>query len=156
MNAAEYLKNELQTIAEQFPNVNIRYGYDNLIDTHIVELLPLIEYNTNEALDNAWIPLSIAFLEKYATEEIVFISSDSSLSLSTVIFEFNHKACSEENIIAELFSPIAEQLFTYDFPTNMPNSKLIGNTVFSLSGSTRTEKVDESLNYFEDLYSQAA
>jgi len=92
MNPTNYLKRELKIIAKNFPNVNIRYGYNKVIETHIVELLPLVEYNENNKLDDAWIPLSISFLEKYMGEEIAFISSDSSLSLKDTIFEFNASA----------------------------------------------------------------
>lgn len=158
MKAADFLHKELKAIADRFPNVNIRYGYDDIIETHIVELLPLIEYNTNEELDKAWIPLSINFLEIYSNDEIAFVSSDSSLSLKNIIFEFNPKACTEENIISELFFELTKINLVYTFPTEIPKGVIIQESSTKLlfqQPSTKKEVID----YVEDLenyYSNAA
>lgn len=154
MTPVEFLQIELKKVAEKFPNVNIRYGYDDIIDTHVVELLPLIEYNSNDELDKAWIPLSIEFLRKYMNEEIAFISSDSSLSLKDIIFEYNYKDCTEENIISELFAPLTEQTLFYEFPTDIPNSRVIENAflVYPNKHSTFYPETD----FLEIAYPEAA
>jgi hypothetical protein len=134
MTSVEFLRAELSLIAEKFQNVHIKYGFNSKIETHIVELLPLIEYTSNRDLDNAWIPLSIKFMETFKDEEIAFISSDSSLSLKEFIFEFNAGVSKEENFISEiLVEPIGKQLkiYSYSFPTCMPNST-INATAISL------------------------
>lgn len=154
MKATEYLQKELKVIADKFPNVNIRYGYDKIINTHIVELLPLIEYHSNEDLDNAWIPLSISFLEKYMDEEIAFISSDSSLSPVSVIFEFNPKACTEENIIPELFEQLTKNSLKYTFFTEIPQHVTMqdsGIKFFDFTAkNTLTDDNDDSEMYYLD------
>lgn len=121
IKSVEYLQKELKLIADNFPDVNIRYGYNQIIKTHIVELLPLVEYDTNETLENAWIPLSISFLKNYMDEEIAFISSDSTLSLKKVLFEFNPITFSEKNIISKLYNTLTYSNVKYNFPTVMPN-----------------------------------
>lgn len=155
MAAVDFLKKELNILAEKFPTVHIKYGYNEKIDTHIVELLPLIEYTSNKELDNAWVPLSINFMETFENEEIAFISSDSSLSLKNVIFEFN-AACKEEDIITELFAPFTKGfgLYNYTFPTSMPKGKIISQPLLDFS-STPIQKIDEG-DILDNSYSQAA
>ena len=156
MNPVEFLKYELQHIAVKFPHVHIKYGYNSLIDTHIVELLPLIEYIENTELDKSWIPLSIKFMEEFTNDNIAFISSDSSLAIKDVIFEFNPLACSEENIISEIFAPFAEIEFNYDFPTDIPNGRIIDTASFNLSRGCIKVVDNQEPNYLENAYSEAA
>ncbi len=156
MTPAEFLKKELNILATKFPGVHIKYGFNNKIDMHIVELLPLIEYSNNKELDKSWFPVSINFMEIYKDEEIAFISSDSSLSLKDVIFEFNHTACREENIITELFGPLTKEFITYSysFPTSMPNGRIISPSIVKFLDSP-IEKIDES-HILDNSYLHAA
>jgi hypothetical protein len=154
MNSTEFLKNELQLIATKFPSVHIKYGYNSMIETHIVELLPLIEFTTNVELDNTWIPLSLKFMEIFKDEEVAFISSDSSLSLKNVIFEFNESACTEEGIITELFAALMENTINYTFPTDIPNGILIGSSIISFL-SLPIEKLSDE-HYSDNSYLAAA
>lgn len=156
MNSVEFLKNELKTLAQKFPKVHIKYGFNSLIETHIVELLPLIEYTENIELDKAWIPLSIQFMEEYVDDNIAFISSDSPLSLKEVTFEFNSTACSEGNIISELFAPLTESELHYDFPAEMPNGKIMTNAFVNLSENFIKNVTQGEYDFSENLYSQAA
>ena len=134
MTSTDFLKRELEAIANKFTNVHIKYGYNDIIETHIVELLPLIEYNTNKALDDAWIPVSLKFMEMFKDEEVAFISSDSSLTLKNVIFEFN-ASCTEESVISELYAPLTEIHLCYTFPTEFPNGRILANTNFNCLNS---------------------
>lgn len=154
MTSVEFLKKELQEIANSFPTVHIKYGYNVVIETHIVELLPLIEYQKNSALDKAWIPLSLKFMELYKEEEVAFISSDSSLSLKNTIFEFNTNSCKEENIISELFASLTDNTFNYSFPTEIPNGIIMDNTIGNFL-STPIEKLSEE-SFLENSYLAAA
>ena len=156
MTSVEFLKVELQALAAKFPNVHIKYGFNTKIDLHIVELLPLIEYTTNKKLDEAWIPVSINFLQTFKDEEVNFISSDSRLSLKESIFEFNENACSEENIIAELFSKIAEQEFNYEFPTSMPNGRVMENAFFNIAQYCIKAPLKEESYFLDNAYPEAA
>lgn len=152
MNSLEYLKKELEKIAGNFPKVNIKYGYNDLIDSHIVELLPVTEYYNNNELEDAWIPLSINFIQEFQNEDIAFISSDSPLSLSNIIFEFNKDACSEQNVIAEIFSSFVENEFNYSFPTEIPNGISIELPEIS-SQSVYYENSNKCETLYADNYS---
>src|SRR5690349_8794749 len=89
MKPVDFIQSRLENIAKAFPQVHIKYAFNNVILTHIIELLPLSEYQYNSALDDAWIPLSFEFKRSFPDEEIAFVSSDSILSIHTAAFEFN-------------------------------------------------------------------
>ena len=115
--------------------------------------LPLVEYNTNTALDEAWISISLMFNETFANEEVVFISSDSTLSLKDVLFELNPFACTEGNIITELFATLTEKEVSYTFSKLFVNGK-VTNTSFVNFKNHPTENQNKIHN--EDSYLAAA
>ncbi len=126
MTSVDFLKSELQIIADKFPNVHIKYGYNNIIETHVIELLPLIEYTNNVELDRTWVPLSLQFMEIF-NEDVTFISSDSSLSIRNVIFEFN-ASCTDEKIFTEIYAALTNEPICYTFPVSMQGGYLIQNS----------------------------
>ncbi|MEJ7682251.1 MAG: hypothetical protein WKG06_31260 [Segetibacter sp.] len=133
MKPVEFLQIALESISKNFPNVHIKYGYNTIINTHRVELLPISEYRYNSALDEACIPLSFKFREVFPKEEIAFVSSDSKLSIDNPILEFN--APSFEDVIAEVFARFSEQELNYTFPTCIPNQAIsIENSIVRLLG----------------------
>lgn len=82
MTTIEFIKNELAKIAVKFPQVEIRYGYNHDINTHIVQFDPLDAYYNLPELDAMWISFSIEFDEKFIDESIAFIGADSILSIT--------------------------------------------------------------------------
>jgi len=155
MKAVDFLYSELETISKAFPRVSIKYGYNTIIDTHIVELLPIEEYLNNAALDAAWIPLSFKFRETFPKDEITFISSDSSLAINNPIFEFNQQEANCD-AISELFSQLSnEELnYTYTFPTSIPIEAItISNPIIAELNSPHQE-IDNEID--DNLYYQAA
>ncbi|SFO50322.1 hypothetical protein SAMN05428949_5459 [Chitinophaga sp. YR627] len=89
INPVEFIRNKLNALADTFKAVNIKYAFNDIIHVHVVELTPVSEYYNNLALDNAWIPLSLEFESLYETDNIVFISSDSSLRILDAEMEWN-------------------------------------------------------------------
>lgn len=120
MNPLDFLKTELEKVSKNFTNVQFKYEYNNIISTHIVEILPLDEYLHNDKLSETWIPLSIEFGQIFPNEEIAFISSDSILRINDPIFEFN---ILNQNFtdISSFYAPITQQEFHYSFPEVMSN-----------------------------------
>lgn len=157
-NTFEFLYKELGAIAENFPQVHIKCGYDRVIETHIVELLPLSEYQNNTALDDAWIPLSIRFMETFAQDDISFISSGSTLNIDNVLFEFNVHSGSEENIISELYSSYTEVTMNYTFSNIALAGEILPNStsVFSIKTSLERTSIDLANCGPLDTYSAAA
>ena len=132
MTPVNFLRNELEKISKEFSQIHIKYAYNNLIYTHVVELLPLSEYQNNDELDNTWIPLSFYFREKYPKEEITFVSSDSTLSIQHPEFELNIPSL-DDLMIAKVFKPFSEKEYDYTFPTCIPNrTEVVGGYVGDL------------------------
>ncbi len=88
MTAVEYLKEKLCILANKFPQVTIKYGFDVVINTHIVELTPQDEYYYNTALDDSWIPISLDFMQHFPNDYISFVSNDSTLRVEEPQFSF--------------------------------------------------------------------
>ena len=154
MQEVEFLKSRLKSIAENFSNIHIKYGYDSIIESHIVEILPLHEFETNVELDKAWIPLSMEFMETYPEAEIAFISSDSSLVIENILFEYNVPSQCTHELISEFFDPFTEYALCYTFPTNIPAGHIMKNSVggflnYPLQNLEDTEDI-------ENTYSTAA
>lgn len=155
MQAQEFLKAELKSLSEIFPKVNFRYGFDEIIDVHVVEINPLEQYYSNKELDDAWVPIALRFLETYETEEIVFISSDSSLKIENSVFEFNKlKISTEEDLISELYSDLAnKEMPSYTFTERATFGSVI-NAQLAVFLATSNER-EEISPKFENIYTYA-
>jgi hypothetical protein len=81
MEAIEYIKNGLENLSNQFPQVQIRYAFNYEINTHIIQFDPIDVYYNLPELDAAWIPFSVEFDTNFMDESIAFIGSDSILSI---------------------------------------------------------------------------
>jgi hypothetical protein len=86
---AEFLYKELEILADKFPGIHIRCGYNAMIRFHVVELLPFEEFKNNDELANDWMSLYFKFVETFNHRNITFISADATLSIGNVLFEFN-------------------------------------------------------------------
>ena len=153
MNVKDFLHKELESISKDFPQVQIKYSFNKIINTHIIVLLPLEEYQNNAALDDAWIPLSFKFRASFPDEEIAFVSSDSSLSKDDAVFEFN-VISRDIDLIADLFTSFSEEEFNYTFPTCMPIGAITIGT--SISGILDYPKERIHEEYDIDTFYQAA
>jgi hypothetical protein len=91
MLAQEFLYSNLQALASSFPNVEIKYKYNDYAETHIVELTPQSEYDGNQALEDAWIKIVHDFWKEFPSEDISFLSSDSTLRITDPTFTLNQK-----------------------------------------------------------------
>jgi len=103
MTPRTYIEEKLRGLHSKFPHISIRYGIDHSINAHLIELLPLEEYNTNKALDKAWFPISLEFRKVFPEDDIAFFSSDSLLSIDEPIFELTPLYRNEKEILSCLF-----------------------------------------------------
>lgn len=155
MNPTDFLYKSLEHIALAFPRVHIKYSFNGIINTHVVELLPIEEYQNNTALDNAWIPLSFKFRETFPSEEITFISSDSTLAIQNPIFEFNALACYDDPL-AIIFESLSTESINYSFPTIMPVvATFVGNSITKVL-SYPEQQIDDRPDLDLDTFYQAA
>lgn len=154
MSAQNFLYSALEDISIKFPQVGIKYSFNSVINTHIVVLLPLEEYHSNSALDDAWIPLSFQFRELFPEDEIAFVSSDSSLSSSTPIFEFN-RLSNAFTIPESFFETFSVEALDYSFSTRMPIGAItIGAPIAGILDYPKENiRFDDSIHYY---YQEAA
>lgn len=154
MTPVDFLHKELENISKDFPQIHIKYEFNSIIHTHIVELLPVEEYRFNNALDDAWMPLSFKFCETFPEEEIAFISSDSELAIEVPTFEFNIP-CANFDLIPSFFEKLAIGEFNYTFPTTMPvGAKAIGLSITDVLKSPKQDLLKEQ--DLSNIYQQAA
>lgn len=84
MDPIIFLKDKLEHLSIHFPQIHIKYKYNNTIGIHVVQLTPFEEYYFNTNLDEAWISISLAFKNTFELEDIAFISSDSTLAINDI------------------------------------------------------------------------
>ncbi len=156
MNPVDFLKKELGILARKFPNIYLRYGYNDIINTYIVELLPLSEYLNNKALDESWIPVSVRFNEVFKNDDIsiAFISSDSSLSVTEIIADYNNPVYTNDDSINQIFNRLTERINGYSFPVNMPDGLFLNQDIMKFL-KLPVENI-ESNEAFDDAYLNAA
>lgn len=91
MLAKDFIKEKLTFLAQAFPHILIKYEFNELIKTHVVELSPIESYYKDPVLDDAWIDISSKFQERFPSEDISFVSVDSTLKINNPEFTFNNE-----------------------------------------------------------------
>lgn len=100
MTPRNYIEQKLRELHSKFPHISIRYGIDQSINAHLIEIMPLDEYNSNQALDKAWFPISLEFRKIFPEDDIAFFSSDSLLSIDEPIFELTPLYRNEKEVLS--------------------------------------------------------
>lgn len=153
MTPLEFIKDGLTKLSLLFPLVNIRYEYNVSINSHVVQLTPEKEYYNNQDLDAEWIPFSLKFKETFKDQDIVFVSSDSNLSIPNPQYEWNslHELLSfsyytnlissysglvtgvEFPVIIQEFPIVSHQMDLYS--TQVTNTKIETETIVTFNES---------------------
>ena len=107
MLAKNFIFEKLTSLAQVFPHIVVKYEFNKLAKTHIVELSPMEYYYNDPALDDAWIAISKEFIEQFPSEDISFISVDSSLKIKNPEYIFNNQS-SKIHLRPILFSNLNE------------------------------------------------
>lgn len=84
--AKEFLLDNLSNLAGLFPVIHIRY--ENRNNKHIVEVIPLSVYESDEDYLKAEMYIEKHFEVLFPEEEIVFISENSLTQIKYVDYEF--------------------------------------------------------------------
>lgn len=151
MNSVDFIYDELAKLSVNFPGIHFKYGFNDVIKTHIVELAPEIEYESNPALDNAWIPLSFKFKESFPDEDIAFVPPSSTLAIKISKFEFNAPIVSDVGF--NFYCELADSVLRYTFPTKMTSATSV-NISFEQALKRPQESVEDINN--EYIYQSAA
>ncbi len=86
MNSNKYTKEIVDLIVLTFPSVKCYYEFDELFNTHYLEIEPKQEFDKNEALNILLDDLYFEFIEKYPSESIAFSTNNGKLNLSNVCY----------------------------------------------------------------------
>ncbi|MCK9204685.1 MAG: hypothetical protein M0P58_09675 [Bacteroidales bacterium] len=87
MKSKEYLIEKISRIAEIFSHLSFRYQYDIIDQTHIVEVKPLEDFNSNEDYATYEADLTFSFDQKFFPESVMFVSEDSLTKVTNPEFE---------------------------------------------------------------------
>jgi hypothetical protein len=77
MNSKEFLIERLKEMSSKFEDVKIRYEYRTNTYSHIIEVIPLAIFDSNEQYMLAEANLENEFESLFPQEDIVFVSEDS-------------------------------------------------------------------------------
>lgn len=77
MDSKQYIINKLKELQSQFPDLTIKYKYDSYTQMHIVDIMPLDEFENNDEYKKFETDISYEFDNLYFPESVMFVSSES-------------------------------------------------------------------------------
>lgn len=77
MESKNFLKSKLGELHSKFPNLSIKYQYDAYTQNHIVEIIPLDEFEKNEDYIAFESDLCFEFDNRFFPEVVMFVSEES-------------------------------------------------------------------------------
>lgn len=144
MKAEKFLVNKLNLLHQNFPAMTIKYGIDNDINAHLIELIPIELYKDTD-ISKHWVSIYKEFRAEYPEIDIAFFSSDSLLSIDNVIHEWSISYNSEKDLLSWLFlQNIPEPMFIPSRCSFTSNSGMVTNS--RLSREIKTGKYENSDN----------
>ena len=90
MNSREYLKGELENLIKIFPQLKIKYQFDDFEKVHLIEVLPLCDFDNNEEYQNAEAEITFEFEKIFYPETVLFISEESLTKVTKPEYELNY------------------------------------------------------------------
>jgi|GEM_PF-1857433 len=119
MNSQEYLKDQLECLVESFPSIRIRYESDTSNNCHFIDVVPLEIYKHNVNYQQAEDEITLDFITRYPTENIVFISEGGETVLTKVdyeifgnMFHVNRITAISEDVVQHYILNYSNQLST--------------------------------------------
>lgn len=91
-NSVAYMKEKLTELEEKFPQLKVRYAFDEMELSHMVEVLPASEFEDNEAYGEYEIALTLDFIKEYPDEELFFVTEGDLIELTDPVFVKKGKA----------------------------------------------------------------
>lgn len=76
MKSSDFLKNKLSYIHNKYPHSKIRYEYRDISKSHIIEILPLEIFNSEEYMEEET-KIDDEFTINFPDENLVFVSEES-------------------------------------------------------------------------------
>jgi len=86
MNARDFIENKLQHLIESFPQMKVSYEFDNLSNSHFIEVLPSSEFRENPKYSEYETNLIIDFISKFPNDDIVFVTKNDLIEIENPSF----------------------------------------------------------------------
>ena len=90
MKAKDFILERLNKLANTFPEIKLRYELSRNTGTHIIEVIPLHVYESNEDYLMAEDAFEEEFNSLYPSEEIIFISENSLTEVKNPEYEITY------------------------------------------------------------------
>ena len=89
--AREYILDQLKELHIRVEGIKIRYEFNDDLNTHLVEVLPLSLYEDNQEYILAEMEFEEEFRTEFPEEEILFVSADSLNQVENASFSFPYQ-----------------------------------------------------------------
>jgi hypothetical protein len=106
MKSKEFIIQRLNKFASSFPELKLRYEFNQNTVTHIIEVKPLHIYESNEDYLRAEDEFEEEFEKLYPSEEIIFISEGSLTEIKNPEHEIGYGLVSLGVDMDDIFEPI--------------------------------------------------
>lgn len=88
MTSKKFILNKIEELIGNFPQLTIRYEYDDIEDSHFIEISPLKEFETNEGYISAEKKINLEFIKNFPFEILTFVSTKDNVVLeSPLVFQ---------------------------------------------------------------------
>ncbi|MDR0864276.1 MAG: hypothetical protein LBO74_05010 [Candidatus Symbiothrix sp.] len=142
MDAKQYIVNELGTLVVKFPNVRVRYEYDENALVHCIEVIPNEIYHLNDEYILWENEMTDKFIEFFPTQNICFISDDALVGIENIeltlygkyftpVSTVNEATTVEQEVIVKTREPLIDLINQLTFSDFCNDNKIIGNLTIS-------------------------
>ncbi|MDZ7880299.1 MAG: hypothetical protein U5L45_21665 [Saprospiraceae bacterium] len=86
MTTKEFIIEEINTLVEKFPQLQVRYEVDIFSKSHYIEISPKTFYQNDKAYMTDEQAIIIHFIKKYPLESLTFLTTDDLLTIENPIY----------------------------------------------------------------------
>ena len=87
MKSKDFLISKIKWLNNCFPQLSIKYQFDESDNTHLIEVMPLLDFENNSEYQNAEAELTFEFEQLFFPETVLFISKNSLTKITASEFE---------------------------------------------------------------------
>jgi hypothetical protein len=125
MKSKEFIKSKIGNLIENFPQLSIRYQYDKNDSTHLIEVMPLCDFNDNANYQNAEAEITFEFEKLFFPETVLFISEESLTKITKP--EFVHVPIIISDLVFEQVLEVIGEMMQYHFSKSKGEKIYAGN-----------------------------
>jgi hypothetical protein len=117
--SSTYIKGKINDLFEKFPTLKIRYEFRATISTHLIEVLPIEQFESDDDYISFEMAIENEFEELFGIkEEILFISSDSLNQIRDIHYSLGYDEVIEKVTYSFGYNELTEEISTALFNAN--------------------------------------